>query len=116
MDELLLEKVLRAVEQIPVGQVATYGDVAALVGIGPRHVGNVLARFGGGVTWWRVVNAQGRLPARVLDQAREHWWREGVAERADGTGCALGTCRVDPADLARRYAGAILDLPETRHA
>lgn len=108
---MLLEKTLRAVEQIPVGQVATYGDLAALVGIGPRHVGNVLSRFGSGVTWWRVVNAQGRLPAHVLEQAREHWCREGVAQRSDGTGCALKTCRVDPQDLAQRYAGAVRDLP-----
>ena len=66
MDEAYTELVLSVVEQIPPGQVATYGDIAELVGRGgPRQVGNVMAQFGGGVPWWRVVRADGR-PARSL--------------------------------------------------
>ena len=62
------ELVLTAVEQIPPGQVATYGDIAEMVGRGgPRQVGHVMARFGGGVPWWRVVRADGR-PARSLEK------------------------------------------------
>lgn len=110
MNELLLEKVLRAVEQVPPGQVATYGDIAELVGIGPRHVGNVLSRFGSGVSWWRVVNAHGRLPIHVLPEARQRWAAEGIQQRDDGTGCALSSCRAEPGELSRRYARAVLDL------
>ena len=68
MDEGYAELVLSAVEQIPPGQVATYKDIAEIVGRGgPRQVGNVMAKFGGQVPWWRVVRADGR-PARSLEE------------------------------------------------
>ena len=58
------ELVLSVVERIPPGRVATYGDIAEIVGRGgPRQVGQVMALQGGGVPWWRVVRADGR-PAR----------------------------------------------------
>jgi alkylated DNA nucleotide flippase Atl1 len=64
MDEAYVELVLRAVEAIPPGRVATYGDLAAVVGRGgPRQVGQVMSRFGAAVCWWRVVRADGQ-PAR----------------------------------------------------
>jgi alkylated DNA nucleotide flippase Atl1 len=67
MDEQFVESVLRAVEAIPPGRVATYGDIAEAVGHGgPRQVGTVMARYGGAVCWWRVVRADGR-PARGLE-------------------------------------------------
>ena len=67
MDEDYAELVLRVVEQIPPGRVATYGDIAEIVGRGgPRQVGHVMAQQGGGVPWWRVVRADGR-PARSLE-------------------------------------------------
>ena len=68
MDEEFTELVLRAVEQIPPGQATTYGDIAQFVGRGgPRQVGQVMARSGDGVPWWRVVRANGR-PARHLEE------------------------------------------------
>ena len=68
MDEDYVELVLSAVEQIPPGRVATYGDIAEIVGRGgPRQVGRVMAQSGGGVPWWRVVRADGR-PARSLEE------------------------------------------------
>jgi alkylated DNA nucleotide flippase Atl1 len=68
MNDDYAELVLSVVEQIPRGQVATYGDIAEMVGRGgPRQVGHVMARFGGGVPWWRVVRADGR-PARSLEE------------------------------------------------
>jgi alkylated DNA nucleotide flippase Atl1 len=69
MDDDYAELVLSVVEQIPPGQVATYGDIAEIVGRGgPRQVGHVMAQFGGGVPWWRVVRADGR-PARSLEKS-----------------------------------------------
>ncbi|QLQ15109.1 MAG: MGMT family protein [Micropruina sp.] len=59
MDEWLVERVLLATECIPPGRVASYGDLARLVGTGPRQVGAILARFGSSVPWWRVTNASG---------------------------------------------------------
>ena len=38
MDDVLVERVLRAVELVPRGRVVSYGDLAALVGTGPRQV------------------------------------------------------------------------------
>ncbi|WP_250448398.1 MGMT family protein, partial [Actinotalea sp. C106] len=64
MDEEYLEEVLDLVDAIPPGRVMTYGDVAGVLrGIlgrgGARQVGQVMARAGAGVPWWRVVNAAG---------------------------------------------------------
>jgi alkylated DNA nucleotide flippase Atl1 len=68
MDDDYAELVLSLVEQIPAGQVATYGDIAEMVGRGgPRQVGHVMAQLGGSVPWWRVVRADGR-PARSLEK------------------------------------------------
>jgi alkylated DNA nucleotide flippase Atl1 len=68
MDDEYVELVLSAVERIPPGRVATYGDIAELIGRGgPRQVGNVMARHGAGVPWWRVIRADGR-PARGLEE------------------------------------------------
>jgi alkylated DNA nucleotide flippase Atl1 len=54
------ESVLGVVERIPRGRVMSYGDVAEYVGAGgPRAVGTVLSRYGGGVPWHRVVRADG---------------------------------------------------------
>jgi alkylated DNA nucleotide flippase Atl1 len=57
------ERVLDLVATIPPGRVLTYGAVAQRLGSrAPRAVGTALARFGGGVPWWRVVRAGGGLP------------------------------------------------------
>ena len=61
--EEYVEAVLLAVESIPPGSVATYGDIAAYVGQGgPRQVGAIMREYGGGVPWWRVIRASG-IPA-----------------------------------------------------
>ena len=54
-DDLLVEKVLRAVELVPPGRVASYGDIAQIVGTGPRQVGAIMARWGSDVSWWRIT-------------------------------------------------------------
>ncbi|OLB75003.1 MAG: cysteine methyltransferase [Actinobacteria bacterium 13_2_20CM_2_71_6] len=57
------EEVLSLVERIPPGRVMSYGAIAEYVGHGgPRQVGTVMARYGGGVPWHRVVTAAGRTP------------------------------------------------------
>lgn len=61
MDEDYVEAVLAAVELIPEGKVASYGDIAEQVGHGgPRQVGRIMSLFGSAVCWWRVVRADGR--------------------------------------------------------
>ncbi|MEH3155471.1 MAG: MGMT family protein [Gordonia paraffinivorans] len=66
--------VLDVVDRIPPGRVMTYGDIAEyLQRGGPRGVGGVMAREGAAVTWWRVVRANGTLPAHLVVDAQEHW-------------------------------------------
>jgi alkylated DNA nucleotide flippase Atl1 len=74
------EAVLDIVDQIPVGMVLAYGDVAELLGQGgPRQVGSVLSRYGSSVTWWRVTRANGEVPQGLQNEALAHWRGEGTA-------------------------------------
>lgn len=60
------QKIYKSVKQIPLGKVATYGQIARLAGIGsPRVVGNALHVNPDPATipCHRVVNAQGRVAA-----------------------------------------------------
>ena len=65
-------RVLDVVRRIPRGQVATYGQIAQIVGdCTPRMVGYCLAALGRGsgddgsdVPWQRVINAQGKISPR----------------------------------------------------
>lgn len=69
-------KVWEMVRQIPPGKVATYGQIAALVGppegmqdqnyraFGARWVGGAMASCPDNVPWQRVINAQGKISLR----------------------------------------------------
>lgn len=77
------------VAAIPAGRAMTYGTVAEVVHDalgrgGPRQVGNVLARAGSGVPWWRVVNASGRPPAAHREAALDHLRDDGCPLTDDG--------------------------------
>ncbi len=68
MDGELCERLVAVVRRIPVGRVATYGQIAALAGLPrhARHVGRALRELppGSRVPWHRVVNAAGRISNR----------------------------------------------------
>jgi alkylated DNA nucleotide flippase Atl1 len=80
--------VYEVVASIPYGTVTTYGEVAAEAAarvererVSPfaaRAVGQILARSGGTLPWWRVVTADGRLVPH--SEQTHRWWleREGV--------------------------------------
>ena len=78
MDEVMVERVLRIVELVPEERVVAYGTVGAVAGCSPRYVGRVMKEFGSNVSWWRVVNAAGVLPAEIFARARLHWADEGT--------------------------------------
>ena len=89
------QRVWRWVQEIPLGHVATYGQVArgaGLVGRGAaRQVGYALAALSRDtrVPWHRVVNVAGRISARS-DPARPHFQRilleaEGIELGLTGT-------------------------------
>ncbi|HET9653765.1 MAG TPA: MGMT family protein [Kineosporiaceae bacterium] len=92
----LASAVLDVVDLIPPGQVLTYGDVAEYVGGGgPRQVGQVMARWGGAVAWWRVLKADGSPPPGHEDQALQQYRREGTPLRPDGRRVDLRRARWD---------------------
>ena len=105
-----MERVLRAVEQVPRGRVVSYGDLAALVGVGPRLVGRVMSTYGSNVTWWRVTNAYGDLPPPLMDEVRERWAAEGILLKPNGRGCRIAQYRADLARLDSDYVRATADL------
>lgn len=73
------EAVFAVVAMIPAGRVLSYGDIAELLGSGgPRQVGKTMGRSGSEVTWWRVVRANGTLPAALAPVAAEQWTGEGT--------------------------------------
>ncbi len=83
--ERFAEAVLCLVERIPPGRVMSYGAIAGVIGgSGPRRVGQVLARDGGGVPWWRVVRADGTPPACHGGRSRAAYAREGTPLRPGG--------------------------------
>lgn len=63
----LYQRIDAMVKQIPEGQVATYGQVAKLLGgCGARQVGYAMASLDdeSDVPWQRVINSQGQISAR----------------------------------------------------
>ncbi|MGI5950416.1 MAG: MGMT family protein [Brooklawnia sp.] len=100
----LAEQVRQAVRAVPPGQVATYGDVAELVGCSPRQVGRIMATDAADTPWWRIVNASGRLPAHLLTEARQHWLAEGISIAGQTSGVQLRRYRVDPAVWVARLS------------
>src|SRR5579859_2391893 len=75
-------RVLDVVDAIPPGHVMSYGDVAEYLGEGgPRQVGRVLAQYGGGAPWWRVIHADGTPAPGHEVRALEHYLAEGTPLR-----------------------------------
>ena len=87
MQEDLVYEILSAVEEIPEGSVATYGQIARLIGRekNARLVGRVLSRaqFYGDCPCHRVVNHAGRTAPGWREQ-RFLLEQEGVEFRENG--------------------------------
>jgi methylated-DNA-protein-cysteine methyltransferase-like protein len=81
--EDLVVAVLDVVDAIPSGRVMTYGDVARHLGMGSaRQVGQILARRGHEVPWYRVVMADGSPASHDPAGHRDRLRADGVAMRA----------------------------------
>ncbi|MDO5502231.1 MAG: MGMT family protein [Actinomycetia bacterium] len=108
--ELRVERVLRAVEQVPRGRLVAYGDIGRLVGIGARQVGSIMRHWGGNVAWWRVTNASGQLPEHLREEARARWAAEGILPAGSGSGAPMAVYRADLTQLATDWERACADL------
>ncbi|MGY5765510.1 MGMT family protein [Brachybacterium sp. DNPG3] len=108
MDDLTVERVLRTVEAIPPGRVAAYGEIGAVVGVGPRLVGRILRTWGSTIPWWRVTSADGDHP--LIERAREHWQAEGIALKPNGRGCRMSAYGADLERLRADVAPALAEL------
>lgn len=115
--EPLYARIYAVVKLIPSGQVATYGQIAEIVGgCTARIVGYAMAACPEDVPWQRVVNAQGKVSPRA-----DHWGAEVQRQRLRDEGVEFDAdYRMD---LARvRWPGPDLDwliehgypLPEER--
>ncbi len=95
MDERLVYEILSVVEEIPPGSVATYGQIAQLIGRdrNARLVGRVLsqAQQYGDYPCHRVVNHNGRLVPGWPEQ--EFRLREEGVPFRDSQHVALSKCR-----------------------
>jgi methylated-DNA-protein-cysteine methyltransferase-like protein len=117
MSNTLYHRIYEVVRHIPPGRVATYGQVAAVVGapVTARQVGDAMAALRDGapeppVPWQRVINAQGKVSTgRHQQQLLE---QEGVV--FDTRGCTdlrrFGWPGPDP---AWAEANGFTLLPET---
>ena len=87
LNEDLIYEILSAVSEIPWGSVATYGQIARLIGRNKnaRIVGKVLsmAEYYGDYPCHRVVNHQGRTAPGWREQ-RQLLENEGVTFNANG--------------------------------
>jgi methylated-DNA-protein-cysteine methyltransferase related protein len=107
------QAVYALVRRIPPGRIATYGQVAALLGRprAARAVGGAMRRCPPGVPWHRVVNALGRISRRkraasMLTQ-RMLLEREGVLlrrGRIDLARYAWDAARTSPRARGQRRA------------
>ena len=83
----LIYEVLSVVEEIPEGRVATYGQIARLIGRdrNARLIGKILsmAEYYGSYPCYRVVNHTGRTAPGFYDQ-RQRLEAEGVRFRMNG--------------------------------
>ncbi|MEO1132534.1 MAG: MGMT family protein [Cyanobacteria bacterium J06639_1] len=89
----LYERIYQVVKQIPVGRVATYGQVAAIAGLPgyARQVGYALYRVApeAEIPWQRVVNARGMVSRSPLrygsdDLQQELLKQEGIEFKVNG--------------------------------
>ena len=110
--ELVIERVLRCVELVPVGRVASYGTIAAICGIGPRQVGSIMRHWSDGLPWWRITNHSGDFGGDLLERALLHWREEGIRVKPNGLGCRYADYAADAGDLELRWREATADLPD----
>lgn len=92
--------VAAVVDKLQPGEVTSYGEIAAVLGLGARQVGTAMRGVGPDAAWWRVVRADGSShdPARSVP----HWDEEKL--RHNGRKVAMREHSIDRAELRVRLA------------
>ncbi len=114
----LHETIYRVVRTIPSGVVATYGQVATVVGCGPRLVGYAMASLpaGSDIPWQRVINSQGRISVRSdgMPDSRQRRLLVGEGVVFDARGKVdLNQFGWDGPDWALVHEAGLNPLPDT---
>ena len=113
----LAEALVLAAGLVPPGRAVSYGGLAGLLGAGgPRQAGRAMSTAPDGTPWWRVVRADGTLPASLSVRAAPYYRAEGTPLRAPAGQDAGAVVRVDLA--AARWepdARALDTLARLRH-
>lgn len=83
------ERIYAVVREIPAGRVATYGQIAGIVGCTARMVGYAMAATpsGSDIPWQRVINSRGEISPRPGDgpsRQRDLLGGEGIRFSAAG--------------------------------
>lgn len=86
------QPVLNRVASIPAGRFSTYGSIARVLGINPRHVARILSSLEEEeaelLPWHRVLGAEGRLspnlPADLHERQKSRLEAEGIVVNAKG--------------------------------
>jgi methylated-DNA-protein-cysteine methyltransferase related protein len=122
-DNALYERIYEVAAQVPPGEVATYGDIAAVVGGGcdARTVGYAMSEIPAeraDVPWQRIVAKEGAISTRGLRQRQllededvafdarghvimaRHHWRGPSGEWAAAHGCKTLPPRDDAEQLS----------------
>jgi len=96
-------KIVTVVRAIPKGKVASYGQIAALIGAprAARQVGQILRTSKQEMPWWRVVNKDGRIsiknPEITPDIQKAFLEKDGVEVTSDYS-VDIATLRFSPSD------------------
>ena len=84
------EKICQVVAEVPRSKVATYGQIADIVGCSPREVGYAMAALPpeSALPWQRIINRHGRISVRKDGQPdaeqRQQLRKEGIIFDARG--------------------------------
>ncbi|MEW1982373.1 MGMT family protein [Citricoccus sp. NPDC079358] len=97
----LSEALVLAAQLVPPGHAVSYGDLAGMLDAGgPRQAGRAMSRAPDGTGWWRIVRADGSLPASLSARAAPHYAAEGtpLTGQAAGSLAATPTGTLGPPD------------------
>lgn len=73
------ERVREVILAIPVGEVLSYGEVAARAGVpSARQIGRLLSEDGQDLPWHRVIRADGRFAPHLAAEQSARLRAEGV--------------------------------------